>query len=346
MADLIHLSDRGLYCPAGDFYIDPWKPVDKAVITHAHADHARPGSSHYYATKVSEPILRKRLGDDITFTGYEYGDAFSFKDVRVSLHSAGHILGSAQVRIEHAGQVWVASGDYKRDHDPSCAPFEVVPCDCFITEATFSMPIYHWEPTAEVAREVVQWWNDSAHQDKTCLLFCYSLGKAQRLLAEMTAYTDRTVLLHGAAVQLTEIYREAGIHMLPTAPAVVEGETKSKKDYYGELIIAPPGASGSAWMKRFGNISTGFCSGWMQLRGARRRKGYDRGFVISDHADWESLLRTIKETGCSRVLATHGNTYSLVRFLQEHGINAAALETAYGQPEEEFANSTQTKESA
>ena len=327
---MIELTDQGLYCPAADFYIDPWRPVARAIITHGHADHARAGSQHYFAHQHSEALLRHRLGKAINFTGMDYGQPSFFNGIEVSLHSAGHILGSAQVRISDGKEVWVASGDYKRDapsggSDPSCAPFEVVPCDTFITEATFALPIYHWPDINDVVSDIYQWWQSNAKLNKASVLFCYSLGKAQRILSLLEQHTSQTVLLHGAVTKLTEIYRQTGIAMLPTAPALADKKT----DYAGELIIAPPGANGTPWMKRFGDCSTGFCSGWMLLRGNRRRKGYDRGFVISDHADWPGLLQTIEECGAKKVLATHGRTDVLVRFLRERSIEAHSLKTFF-----------------
>ncbi len=326
---LIRLTEAGLYCEAGDFYIDPWRPVHRAVITHAHADHARSGSDHYYASASSLPILQKRLGQQACIHPIEYGQPMEFGKAVASLHPAGHILGSAQVRVEYDGEVWVASGDYKRDTDPTCEAFEVVPCDTFITEATFALPVYRWQPASSVAAQVFDWWQENRRAGRASVLFCYALGKAQRLLAELTNYTTDTVLLHGAVMTLTDIYREAGINMLPTEPAVLEADRK-KRNYAGELIIAPPGANGTSWMRRFGQCATGFCSGWMQIRGNRRRRGYDRGFVISDHADWPSLVTTIEQTGASQVLATHGQSDVLVRYLNERGINAAALATFFG----------------
>lgn len=340
---MIRLTDKGLYCAAGDFYIDPWRPVERAVITHGHADHARPGSELYYCQRAGVPILQKRLGQDITVEGLKYGQSITLfskhQHANISLHSAGHILGSAQVRVEVDGEVWVASGDYKRDTDPSCEPFEVVKCDTFITEATFAMPIYRWPKTRDVAADIFQWWQGNAKDNRPSILFCYSLGKAQRIMAELTHFTDKSVLLHGAVLPLATIYKDAGIQMLPFKPATIYEKTDEepnikspslKRDYSGELIIAPPGASGSSWMKRFKNASTGFCSGWMSIRGARRRRGYDRGFVVSDHADWASLIQTIRDTGATQILATHGQSDILVTYLNKLGINACALKTAFG----------------
>lgn len=324
---MIELTDKGLYCPPGDFHIDPWRPVPRAVLTHGHADHARPGSDEYLAAKSGLGILAHRLGAKSKLTGLEYGEQIRIGDARVSLHPAGHVLGSAQVRVEAGDGVWVASGDYKRDADPSCEAFEVVPCDTFITEATFALPVYRWPDGASVAREILAWWQANAAEGRSSLLFCYALGKAQRLLAELARLTDRTGYLHGALVPLVEVYRQAGIRMLETEPVSEQG---AKADFSGELVLAPPSAAGSPWMRRFGRHSAGFASGWMRIRGNRRRRGYDRGFVLSDHADWPDLLRTVEETGASRVLVTHGRSDVLVRYLQENlGIQAEALETAF-----------------
>lgn len=325
--DLIVLRREGLYCPAGDFYIDPWRPVARAVITHGHGDHARSGMGEYHATRAGLPILHWRLGLACTYFAYEYGEAFQLGDAVVSLHSAGHVLGSAQVRIEVGGRVWVASGDYKRQHDPTCAPFEVVPCDTFITEATFGLPIYRWPHTADVAREIVEWRDHCATRGEAAVLLSYSLGKAQRVLAELDAWTDQPVLLHGAVQTGVEVYRGAGIRMVPTRPVADEEKTA---DFAGQLVIAPPSAAGSTWMRRFRGAQIGFASGWMRVRGNRRRRNYDRGFVISDHADWPDLMRTIRETGARRVIATHGNTDALIRALNEEGIAAEAFKTDFG----------------
>lgn len=324
--DLIELRPEGLYCPAGDFHIDPWKPVPRAVITHGHGDHARIGMGAYHCTRAGLPILEWRLGAQ-DYRAHEYGDPFALGAAKVSLHPAGHVLGSAQVRVEVDGEVWVASGDYKRQPDPTCAPFEVVRCDTFITEATFGLPVYRWPETAEVAREIAEWRDACAAEGVAAVLFCYALGKAQRVLAELAAHADAPVLLHGAIAAGVEVYRRAGI-ALPgtvTVPELAKGA-----DFAGRLVLAPPSAAGSAWMRRFRRAQTGFASGWMRIRGNRRRRNYDRGFVVSDHADWPDLMRTVRETGASRVIATHGNTDAIVRALREDGIDAGAFRTGYG----------------
>jgi putative mRNA 3-end processing factor len=316
--DLIVQRPEGLYCPAGDFHIDPWRPVARAVITHGHGDHARTGMGEYHVARAGLPILQWRLGEQ-RYHAYDHGEVFRLGAARVSLHPAGHVLGSAQVRIEVDGEVWVASGDYKRQPDPTCAPFEVVPCDTFVTEATFGLPIYRWPDTAEVARDIVAWRDECAAEGVAAVLFCYALGKAQRLLAELRAFTDEPAWIHGAMAPGIDIYRDAGIALLETRSV---SEVGRSVDYAGQLVLAPPSAAGSPWMRRFRRAQTGFASGWMLIRGNRRRRNIDRGFVVSDHADWPALLRTVRETGARRIIATHGNTEALVRTLADAGLDA------------------------
>jgi putative mRNA 3-end processing factor len=323
---LLRPDDRGLFCEAGGFYIDPWKPVERAVISHGHGDHARWGSAAYLAAAPSVPILRRRLGEAAAIEGVPFGATVRIGEVAVSFHPAGHILGSAQVRVERGGEVWVFSGDYKRAADSTCEPFEPVACHTFITEATFALPIYRWDPTAAVAREVREWWEANREAGRASVLFCYALGKAQRVLGELARLTDRTVFVHGSLEPLNECYRNAGVEMLPTRPVA---ETTRGQSFAGELILAPPSAGGSTWMRRFGPASTAFASGWMRVRGTRRRRGFDRGFAISDHADWPDLLRTIADTGAERVLTTHGFAGALARYLQEQGLSASPLATPF-----------------
>jgi putative mRNA 3-end processing factor len=326
--DLIEATSQGLYCAAGDFYIDPWRPVEHAVITHAHADHARPGSRTYYTAPSGIPLLKKRLGADQAVQPLHYGRPYSFGDCTVSLHPAGHILGSAQVRVACGNAVWVASGDFKRGADPSCEPFELVPCDTFISEATFALPVYRWPEAHDVTAAIRDWWQANAAEGRASVLFTYALGKAQRILAELRAFTHQTVYLHGAVVPLTAIYRQAGRPMVPTAPVSMRDDSDG---FGGELIIAPPSADTSGWMRRFRQPSTGFASGWMRIRGNRRRRGFDRSFVLSDHADWPDLLRTFAETGARRILTTHGRADELVAYLREQGYEAAPLTTPYSE---------------
>lgn len=319
---LLQPRPQGLYCPAGDFYIDPAEPVATAVVTHAHGDHARQGNARYVVTREGLGLMRERLGEPALIEAFGYGEPVQLGEVRVSLHPSGHMLGAAQVRIEHAGRVVVVSGDYKRQADPTCLPFQPVPCDTFVTESTFALPVYRWPPMAQIVEQLLAWWDDCARHHVSAVLFCYALGKAQRLLAELAPRIDRVVYLHGALVRLTELYRQAGV-VLPATQALDE-EARGAR-LAGELVLAPPSAAGTPWMRRFPHASTGFASGWMQIRGNRRRRGFDRGFVVSDHADWNGLLRSVADSGARRVYVTHGEGHALVRFLREQGVEASPL---------------------
>lgn len=328
---VISPTSSGLYCAAGGFYIDPWEPVERAVITHAHGDHLRPGCGAYLCSAASERLVRHRLGAEGAVSAVPYGKRVSLDGVQVSLHPAGHMLGSAQVRVEHRGEVWVASGDYKRAADPTCAPFEPQRCHAFITEATFALPIFRWDPPAQTVAAICGWWDEMRAAGRPAVLFAYAVGKAQRLLAELAACTDRTVYVHGALADAIDIYRDAGVRLVPTRRATEEARGRS---FGGELIVAPLSARGSTWMRRFGDHSSAFASGWMRVRGARRRRAYDRGFALSDHADWDDLLATVRDTGAERVFATHGYTAALARLLAERGLDAAPWRTHYeGEPE-------------
>ena len=321
---LLENTAEGLFCPAAQAWIDPHRPVPRALITHAHADHARPGCGEYWATAQSEGILRQRLGQTIKLRTLQYREQESLGDARVSFHSAGHVLGSAQIRLEVDGEVWVITGDYKRCPDPSCEPFEPVRCDVLITEATFALPIYRWSDGATLARQIRDWWQGD--RSRPSLLFCYAFGKAQRVLAELAAIgVDEEVLLHGAVETVTRHYREASIPMVASRPV---SDIPRKESLAGRLVLAPPSAHRSSWMRRFPSPQTAFASGWMAVRGARRRKGYERGFVLSDHADWPGLLRTVKQSGAKQIYVTHGQNDVLARYLQEvEGIAAAPLAT-------------------
>ncbi|MEK8029493.1 ligase-associated DNA damage response exonuclease [Ideonella sp. DXS29W] len=325
--DLIVQRPEGLYCPAGNFYIDPWRPVARAVITHAHSDHARQGHQHYLAAHPSEGVLRSRLGD-ITLQTLAYGEIINHHGVRLSLHPAGHVLGSAQVRVEHGGQVWVASGDYfvsgEDDSNNTCEPFDPIRCHCFITESTFGLPIYRWAPQRAVFDDINQWWRRNAQAGRASLLMGYSFGKAQRILAGVDASIG-PIVVHGAVEPLNHAYRAAGVAL----PATLHATELDKAAIGRALIVAPPSVQGSAWTKRFGDYSDAFASGWMQLRGARRRRAVDRGFVLSDHADWPGLQRAIAATGAERVIVTHGYEAIMVRWLEEQGLQAGAFQTEY-----------------
>lgn len=324
---MLELSPAGIYCPRGGFHVDPWRPVDRAVITHAHGDHARRGSAAYLCAEPGAALARWRLGEEATIETLAYGETRVIDGVRVSLHPAGHVLGSAQVRIEHDGEVAVVSGDYKRAPDPTAAPFEPLRCDTFVTEATFGLPVFTWDAPPRLVDEIAAWWSGAREAGRTAVLFCYALGKAQRILAELAARVEDTVLVHGAMWELIARYRDAGVRMLPVER--VAEERRRGVSYAGRLVLAPLSARGSTWMRRFGDHSSALASGWMRVRGERRRRAYDRGFALSDHADWPALLGTIGETGASRVIATHGFVEPLARYLREMGLESEAWRTAF-----------------
>ena len=314
---MIELREAGLYCPPGGFYIDPWGPVERAVITHAHSDHAHAGSRSYLTAREGEALLRARIGEDGAIESVDYGERVALGHVTVSLHPAGHILGSAQIRIECGGEVWVVSGDYKLARDATCEPFEPLRCHTFITESTFALPIYRWPSAVEIAAEIHEWWRSNRAAGLTSVLFAHPLGKAQRVLAMLDGSIG-AICAHGAVEKYTAIYRAHGIPL----PEVEEFTP-------GALVLAPPSAMGSPWLKRFGAISTAMASGWMRIRGPRRRRSLDRGFVLSDHADWRGLLEAVGETGAEAVWTMHGYGAPLARWLEEHGKRVETIETRF-----------------
>ncbi|MEW6695322.1 putative exonuclease, DNA ligase-associated [Tepidimonas thermarum] len=323
---LVVLRPQGLYCPAGDFFIDPWRPVARAVITHAHADHARRGHGAYLAHRDSAGVLRARLGADIALQTVDYGAPVTCGNVRVSLHPAGHVLGSAQVRLEHRGEVWVVSGDYKVEADTTCTPFEPVRCHTFITESTFGLPLYRWRPQVTVFDDIRAWWQANATAGRASVLYAYALGKAQRLLAGLGTAPIGPIVVHGAVETINQAYRAAGVAL----PATQRwGDGRAPAEGQRALVIAPPSAQGSPGLRRLGPYADAMVSGWMQLRGTRRRRGVDRGFALSDHADWPGLLQAIGASGAQRVLVTHGQVAPLVRYLKEQGLQADALQAHY-----------------
>ena len=325
MSRLLEISDRGLYCSAGDFYVDPWRPVERAVITHAHSDHARAGSRAYLTAERGVEILRDRVGEQATFQGVQFGESTSLNGVRVSLHPAGHILGSAQIRIEHRGEVWVVSGDYKTIPDRTCDAFEPVRCHVFITESTFGLPIYRWRGNDELVAEVNDWWRTNQERGRTSVILAYALGKAQRVLAGLDPSIG-PLLMHGAVERYIPLYRAAGIEL----PECCRATTENARQTRGRaMVIAPPSAAATPWLRKFGDVSLAFASGWMQIRGARRRRAVDRGFAISDHADWDGLLTAIDATDAEEIVVTHGYRSTLVRWLTERGKRARAIATAF-----------------
>jgi len=322
---LIRLTPEGLYCAAGNFHIDPWRAVDYAVTTHAHSDHVRWGSARYLTSSDGETVLRARLGPAASISTIPYSEVRTINGVRLSLHPAGHILGAAQVRVEYQGEVWVVSGDYKVEADLTTASFEPIRCHTFITESTFGLPIYRWPTPAVIFDQINAWWRANQIAKRASILYGYALGKAQRMLAGIDASIG-SIYTHGAVEKFNQAYRAAGVALPPTIPVWQAG----KVDWSQALIVAPPSAHGSPWERKFGAHSAAFASGWMRIRGTRRRRAVDRGFVLSDHADWPGLLSTIKATGAEQIGVTHGYTAVLSRWLLDQGLAAWIVPTRFG----------------
>ncbi len=323
-APVLTFTGRGIYCPAGDFHIDPWRPVDRALITHGHSDHARPGHARYLATHAAGPVMRHRLGA-IALDGIGYGEARQIGGATVSFHPAGHVPGSAQIRVEVAGEVWVVSGDYKTTPDGLSEPFEPVACDTFISECTFGLPVFRWQPQADVMAQINRWWAANADRGQVSILGAYALGKAQRILTHFDP-TIGPILTHGAVEATTAILRAQGYAMPPTIPVTAD---ISAKTHPRALVLAPPSASATPWARRFGSFNEGFASGWMALRGIKRRRASGTGFILSDHADWPGLNDAIRATGASRVFVTHGYTAPFCRWLAEQGYDAGIVATEW-----------------
>lgn len=325
---LITFTEQGLYCDTGKFYIDPWCPVDHAVITHAHSDHARWGSGHYLCHHDTLPVLRLRLGA-IQAQPVAWGETVYKNGVRISLHPAGHIIGSSQIRVEYKGEVCVVSGDYKTEADGLSGVFEPIRCNTFITESTFALPIYQWERQEHMFNKIGKWIAANQQEGKTSVLITYSLGKAQRVLQAITPVTQN-IFVHDAIWNTHKVLQNHGIP-LPDVQRVIPDMPKEL--FRGSVVLAPPGAVESSWMRRFQPYVTAVCSGWMQVRGNFRRNNTDTGFALSDHADWNGLLNAIEATGASKVFVTHGFQSVLSRYLNEKGIEAAEVKTAYGEEE-------------
>jgi putative mRNA 3-end processing factor len=336
---LVRLTEHGLYCATGGFYVDPWRAVERAIVTHAHSDHARWGCGRYLAAREGEWVLRQRLGPDAIIKTIPYGETLDLNGVQVSLHPAGHILGSAQVRIEYRGEVWVISGDYKVEPDGISGNFEPIRCHTFVTESTFGLPIYRWPPQSEVFATINAWWRANQQAGKASLLMGYALGKAQRMIAGVDPSIG-PICTHGSVENFNRAYRESGVVLPETIPVA----TAQKVDWSKALIVAPESTHGTPWTRRFGPLSTGFASGWMRIRGTRRRRAMDRGFVLSDHADWPGLMETIKATGAERVWATHGYSAVVARWLREQGYESLAIQTYYEAEEDTEAADDSTAE--
>lgn len=316
---LLQSTDKGLYCSVGDFYIDPHRSVERAIITHAHSDHARIGSKFYLCAAPGLAILKLRLGSKAIIHSLPYTESISIQGVKISFHPAGHILGSAQVRVEYKGEVWVVSGDYKREYDSTCDSFEPVRCHTFITESTFGLPIYNWKPFEIVAKQINEWWAAQNELGKNCILYGYSLGKAQRILSALDPSIG-PIVVHDSIYQMNEVYKASGVRL----PEVLHLKQMNESPC---MLITPPSALPVFGFNLNREVSSAFASGWMALRKARTQNPYDRGFILSDHADWKGILQTIQECRAERVLVTHGFSKPLVRCLNERGISAAVLET-------------------
>ncbi|WP_421804696.1 ligase-associated DNA damage response exonuclease [Flagellimonas sp.] len=320
---LLQFTPKGIYCEQADVYLDPWRPVDKAIISHGHADHSRWGHQKYITHHKNVPIVQHRLGD-VNISSRGWGETFSVNNVKFSLHPAGHIVGSSQIRVEHKGEVWIFTGDYKIEDDGLTTPFELVKCHTFITECTFGLPAFQWRPQKEVFNDINQWWAQNKSEGKTSVLFGYSLGKAQRLLKHLDTSIGK-IYTHGAVENMTEVLRP--LVNLPSTHLITK-DTK-KDELLGNIVVAPPSAHGSTWIRKMVPYVTATASGWMAFRGARRRRAIDKGFVLSDHCDWNGLLQTVEATGAEKIICTHGYTDIFSKYLQELGYDARTEATQY-----------------
>ncbi len=320
---LLQFTEKGIYCAPAGVYLDPWQPVDKAIISHGHADHSRAGHQKYITHNLNIPIVKHRLGD-VVVSGVDWGETFTVNGVHFSLHPAGHIIGSSQIRVEHRGEVWVFSGDYKLEDDGVATSFVPVSCHTFITECTFGLPAFKWLPQQDVFNDINLWWHQNKAEGKTSVLFGYSLGKAQRLLKYLDPSIGR-IFTHAAVENMTEVLRPVA-RFPPTT--LISRETK-KEDIAGNLVLAPPSAHGSPWIRKMVPFVTAAASGWMAFRGTRRRRALDKGFVLSDHCDWQGLLHCIRETGAQRVICTHGYSEIFSRYLREQGYDSLTELTQY-----------------
>lgn len=338
MAALLQFTDKGIFCEKAGVHLDPWKPVDKAIISHGHSDHAYFGHKHYLSTTIAMPVIKHRLYLQDNIETLAYGEELNINGVNFSFHPAGHIPGSAQIRVEYKGEVWVFSGDYKLQNDGISTPFEPVRCHTFITESTFGLPVYKWKPQQDVFDDVNAWWRKNRSEGKNSVIAGYTLGKAQRVLKNVDPSIGK-IFTHGAVDSVNEIMRKQGIN-IPDAPRVTD-EIK-KEDLAGALIICPPSAVGSPWIRRFLPYSLGVASGWMKLRGTRRRRGADRGFVLSDHADWNDLNKTVLDTGAEKVFVTHGYSEIFAQWLNSRGIQAEEVKTRFEGELGEMAEAAET----
>lgn len=334
---ILKFTSKGIYCIPGNFYIDPWQPVDLAVITHGHADHAKPSMKKYLCHHFTKPILQTRIGADIHCQSVAYGETIYINGVKMSLHPAGHIIGSAQIRMEYKGYVAVVSGDYKLQDDGLSTPFEYVKCNEFVSESTFGLPIYHWLSVSEQELQLKNWVEQNRKNGKTSVFIGYSLGKAQRIMKALEGLGRLHV--HYSIARLNMAYESAGIQLPEYQSVDLRNGTKELEK---EIIILPPSLLDSQLLKKIPAVSHAICSGWMQVRGARRWRSADAGFAISDHADWNDLLTVVKATEAEKVYVTHGQQAIFAKYLNEIGINAMEVKTSYGE-EEDYSTKTETE---
>ncbi|KIO79013.1 mRNA 3'-end processing factor [Pedobacter lusitanus] len=327
---LISFTNKGIYCKQGGFYIDPWHPVDLAVTTHGHADHVKSGNKAYLCHELTKPVLLQRLGADLPVQTLPYNKEITINGVKLSLFPAGHVIGSAQIRLEYKGEICVISGDYKVEYDGISTAFEPVKCHTFVSESTFGLPIYKWLPQQEVFGKIRNWIADNHDQLKTSVLIAYSLGKAQRLIKNLAG--DTNIYVHQSIANLNDGFISAGVDLPQTIRITPDIR---KEDLQKGIVIVPPALADGKWMKSLMSASTGICSGWMQVRAGRRWKSADAGFALSDHADWPGLLSAIKATTAEKVFVTHGFVSTFTRYLNETGLNAEEVSTRYGEDEEE-----------
>nr|WP_288813411.1 ligase-associated DNA damage response exonuclease [uncultured Sphingobacterium sp.] len=323
---MIQFTSKGIYCVPGKFYLDPWQPVDLAIITHGHADHAYPGMKKYLCHHFTVNILKSRIGHDIQVEGVAYNRPFHINGVKISLHPAGHIIGSSQIRMEYKGKVIVFTGDYKIQDDGLSTPFEPVKCHELITESTFGLPIYRWESVAAQTQRLNEWITHNQGFKKTSVFIGYSLGKSQRILNAVKDMGE--VYVHYSIAKLNMAYSEAGIQLPPYHIVDLRTDTKQLD---GKIVLLPPALLDTSLLQKIPHVAYAICSGWMQIRGARRWRSADAGFAISDHADWNGLLQAVRESGAEKVFVTHGQTATFSKYLNEIGIEAEEVKTNYGE---------------
>ena len=310
--NLILQKSQGLYCEPANVWIDPYKPVEKAIITHAHSDHFTNGCREYICSIETGLLLRKRFGNNINLKTFDYDKNFFINGINFSLHPSGHILGSSQIKINAGSEVWLITGDLKRQKDKTCRSYKKLKTDFLICESTFALPIFNWESTQKIIDNITKW--VFQNEDSTSILFCYSLGKAQRLLSELITQNLKNIYVHKSINNMNIIYKKLGIELEEAKLFNNDIEINNIKN---SLLLLPPSLNNRNFLKKFNRVQTGFASGWMSIRALKKRSGYDKGFTISDHADWKGLIKTIRESEAKRVFLNHGEGEYLANFLRD-----------------------------